>query len=416
MSSKARLIALLAATLVTAPAWAQEAPPALAAPEAPPPPTSPFTLDIGPLPVEFHGYVNQAYVKSDHNRYYHTESREGSFHLTEAALNAAAQVTDRTRIVVQIASVMNDVTPNPRLVLDFGFVDHRFSDAFGVRLGRFRNLINLYSEVWDTDIARLPIFLPSSVYDPVGRQAYMNAQGIQIYGSFRSDDAGSLDYAATVGALAPFQLSGVNDDVDFITNARVIWNTPIEGLRIGGTFMYTHTKLRNQFDLPTTQWLIAEGLVPATFTGEVTSTIDHLIRYGGFAELNLGNWTLSAEYMRLSLEAVADDPALAAVALQYESHPEDFYLMTSYRFNDWFTAGGYASVHFNDVHDRGNKNPATHNFDYAATFRFDLNAYLAFKAEVHRIYGTGLLDPQLNDGEPTSNNGWLFALRASAAF
>src|SRR5262249_18808398 len=112
-SMSSRIAALLGIVAWTSSALAQEevdvttapAQPeaqAYAEPPPPPPPTSPFTIEAGPLPIEFHGYASQAYVVSSHNNVYNVESKGGSFHLTEVALNASSQVTERTRIVLQL--------------------------------------------------------------------------------------------------------------------------------------------------------------------------------------------------------------------------------------------------------------------------------------------------------------------------
>ncbi len=417
MSSRLQALAFAGAMVVSATGWAQdESPVTPPEPVVDAAPATGFTLDVGPLPIEFHGYASQAWVKSDRNQYYTTESADGTFHITEAALNGAVQVTDRTRIVLQLAAVMNDLEARPTLQLDFGFVDHRFADAFGVRIGRFRNLTNLYSEVWDTDIARLPIFLPTAVYDPQGRQIFMNSQGLQVYGSVRSSSAGSLDYAASVGALAPFMLQGTSDDVDFMANARIVYNTPLEGLKIGGSAIFGESAIASELNPLQTIGLVQAGLVPPTFDGIIRSNMEGLWRFSAFAELNLGGWTLAAEYSHMSYEVTIDDPTLAVLAQPFSATPDGIYVLTAYRFNDSFAAGAYASAYFVDAGRRDSKNPADHSFDYAATFRYDVNSYLAFKTELHRIYGTALLDPTLNPEGPEGNTGWLFALRASAAF
>ena len=376
---------------------------------------TPFTLDVGPLPVEFHGYATQGFAISDHNNYYTLNSNHGSLRFTEVAVNATAQVTERTRVVVQVATVINDRTATPQLMLDFGFVDYRFSDAIGIRLGRFRGLNGLYSEVWDTDIARVPIFMPTSVYDAEGRQMFMNAQGAQVYGSLRSQHAGSLDYAGNVGALSRFTTQGSDVDLKLNVTGRVIYNTPLDGLRVGGSLLYSDGRSSTDVGPIATLGLIQAGIVPPTFNGIIPSTIHSVWRGGAFAELALGGWTLAGEYARMKVDSTVNDPTFAAQAPP-GPNSEDFYVLTSYRFTDFFTAGGYASFHFADVKNRDGKDPAAHTFDYAATLRFDVNSYLAFKTELHRIDGVSQLIADLNRAGSTSPNGWLFAVRASAAF
>ena len=423
MSSRLQWATLAGCLTLSVTALAQEqegdepAPP----PEAGTPPPTPaetttgFGFEVGPLPIEIHGYASQGFVISDHNNYYASESGKGSLRLTEVALNATSQVTERTRIVLQVASVINDDETKPGLRLDFGFVDYRFADAFGLRFGRYRVLSTLYSEVWDTDIARLPIFMPASVYDPQGRQFFLSSQGAQAYGSVRSREAGSLDYAVSVGALAPFSLGGGDIKVDFVSSARLIYNTPIDGLRIGTSGIYANGSSVTDLGAIATIGLIQAGLAPPTFDGRLGTSLSDLWRVAAFAELSLGGFTLAAEYLRMGFDLAAKDPAFAALIPPANANNEDFYVLASYRFTDHFTAGGYASFHFEDYKQRDAKDPAMHSFDYAATLRFDLNAYLAFKAELHRIYGTARLIADLNPGAK-SDEGWLLALRATAAF
>jgi hypothetical protein len=378
---------------------------------APPPPVAAPVFDTGPLPVEFHGYASQGYVISDHNNYYLSNTNRGSARLTDAALNATAQVTDKLRIVMQIAAVLNDSTPQPQLRIDFGFADYHFSDKLGVRAGRFRLLASLYSEVWDTDIARVPIFLPSSVYDPSGRQLFLAADGLELYGQLDSAAAGSINYVLDAAVLDNFTLNGLTDDFKWIGNSRIIYETPIQGLRLGGSLTLVGANTSQQLDPGTTAGLIATGAAPADFNGLLNLKFKDLWVTKEFIEYAFRGLTVTAEYQRIHANLVPQGVAIPVSHLRNEG----FYGMVTYRWVDWFTTGAYASFYYPDYFGRSTK-AAAHTFDYAFTTRFDINAYLAFKMEVHRIDGTSQLVNTVNPHGATSPDGWLFAARASAAF
>lgn len=398
---------------VEAPAVEADAQPGVQAdvqPDAPPEPAPAFVADVGPLPIEFHGYASQGFVASDHNNFFLNNSKHGSARFTDVALNASTQVTDKLRFVVQIASVINDAEPRPELRLDFGFADYRFSDYFGIRAGRYRILGSLYSEVIDTDIARTPIFLPSGAYEPINRQHLLSANGIDLYGTVPLGAAGSVGIVVQGGTLDDFTVTTTTIRPRWFVGGRVIYETPVPGLRVGGAVVALGGDTSTSLDSATTAQLIAAGIAPADFDGTLTFDIERSWLARGFAEWTIHKLTLSAEYQSVN----AENESRYAFAPDNITHSDGFYGMASYRWSDSITTGGYASFYYKDRVHRSTA-PADHQFDYAFTFRYDFNAYLAIKAELHHIDGTAQLVPALNTGTVT-DSAWLFATRLSAAF
>jgi hypothetical protein len=398
--------------LISSVAYAQDAadtPPATI--EAPVVTPATEVIDTGPLPIEFHGYASQGYAISDHNNYYLSNTNRGTFRLTDAALNAAAQVTDKLRIVMQVAAVINDNTPQPQLRIDFGFADYHWSDKLGFRAGRYRLLQSLYSEVWDTDIARVPIFLPGGVYSPLGRQLYLESNGVEAYGTLSSESAGSINYVLDAGVLDTYLSNGQTQDMRWIVNTRIIYDTPLNGLRFGGSYSRLGATSVTSLDPATSQQVVAAGLVPPTFDGNISLRYHNLWATKAFIEYSISRLTLVAEYQFVWSHLISNAQALAPNIVVRD---EGFYGMATYRWTDWFTTGAYASFYYPDNKHR-TTDPSRHQFDYALTMRFDINAYLAFKLEGHRIDGNAQLAKNLNTGTQTED-GWLFAARASAAF
>lgn len=216
-------------------------------------PATLWAFDASQLRVN--GFASQGYIKSDGNNYLVPESKDGSFDLNEVGITINTQVSDKFRIGAQILSRDFGDEANNNIVLDWGYGDFRFSDKFGLRAGLVKQPMGLYNETRDSDYLRPMAMLPQSVY-PEHRRSYQSAlQGIGIYGNFGLG-TGNLEYSFLTGtydvqddtydmAGSIYQLGALFDaevtDVQWrndepAVTARVIYNTPVEGLRVGVTY------------------------------------------------------------------------------------------------------------------------------------------------------------------------------------
>ncbi|MEP6653130.1 MAG: hypothetical protein ABJA82_07210, partial [Myxococcales bacterium] len=172
----------------------------------------------------------------------------------------------------------------------------------------------------------------------------------------------------------PVQVTRVSNP--YIVGGRLIWETPLEGLRVAGSVQ----AVRLDFNLITGPGMTATYGIPA-------------VLWATSAEYAWRDLLLSAEYGRWYVHNESSNPML----LRPDSVSERMYVMASYRLRPWLQPGAYYSVFFPHVSWRDNtfqvsaREDVQH--DYAATLRFDINTHLLVKVEGHYMHGTaGLIE------------------------
>ena len=374
-----------------------------------------------------HGFVSQGFIKTTENNYL-AESKRGSFEFSEVAINFSKNLTDRMRVGMQLFT--HDLGPlgNYRTRFDWFYLDYRFWDWLGVRAGRTKLPFGLYNESSDIDAARVPILLPQSVY-PVSNRDFLLAQtGAEIYGNVPIGAAGSLEYRLyggtvffdTADATSVFS----NLTVPYILGGRLMWQTPLDGLQVGGSVQ----KLRIDAEVPAAQvaQLQMTGAVPMGVTGALPIRVPALLGVAS-AEYSAHDLLIAAEYSRWRVSIESPVSVFSTEA----STSERFYLMSSYHVRPWFSPGVYYSVYFPDSDNRQGNGPAVgqvagqplgraaYQHDLGVTLRFDVNPYWIVKLEGHRMHGTAGLDSSLNDNAPLSSltKDWgVFLLKTTAYF
>ena len=114
----------------------------------------------------------------------------------------------------------------------------------GFRAGRVKIPFGLYNEINDIDSARVPILLPQSVYphrEPrttcSRRRASSSTATSRSHPRARSTTAlyGGTIFVDTLSLPpgSPYQCSSLN--VPYVAGGRLIWETPLDGLRVGGS-------------------------------------------------------------------------------------------------------------------------------------------------------------------------------------
>lgn len=345
-------------------------------------------LDIGSpdqlASVEAHAFVSQGFILSSRNEYLASNSTQGSFQLTEVGINFTKQITDKMRMGLQLFASDLGTSGNFNAQMDWFYLDYRFADWLGVRAGRVKIPFGLYNEVNDVDSGRVPILLPQSIY-PVQNTDYLLAQtGGEAYGYLRLHGAGALEYRlyggtifldATTPAGSPDQILSLN--VPYLVGGRVMWETPVDGLRVGGSVQ--DLRLNLEFLAGTQQVNI--GIPVALAVGSV--------EYAGHDLL------LAAEYSRWYVKEESSNTKLAPDTAPVS---ERAYAMASYRVSRWFQPGLYYSVYFPDTSQRSL--PANVQHDVALTFRYDINSHWLLKLEGHYMVGTAGLSSSINDNLP----------------
>jgi hypothetical protein len=346
------------------------------------------------LSIDIHAFVSQGFILTSGNNYLARDTTHGSFQFSEVGLNFTKDLTDRLRLGLQLFAEDIGPTGNYNAKLDWVYADYRWKDWLGLRVGRVKIPFGLYNELQDVDSARLPILLPQSVY-PLENSTDLLAQtGGELYGYLRMGGAGALDYHAYLGTIyAPIPtyppglpyLSSFN--VPYVAGGRLMWETPLEGLRVGGTAQalrvdgtYALGTLSSQVQLPAILWVAS-------------------------AEYSAHDWLLAVEYSRWCAKATSSNPLLFPVIPPLVQ--ERAYAMAAYRESKWLQTGAYYSWYFpnavTDVPGSQGAGPSARQNDLAATVRFDINSFWLVKVEGHYMFGTAGLDPTLNSNIPTNN-------------
>jgi predicted porin len=251
--------------------------------------------------------------------------------------------------------------------------------------------------------------LPQSIYEDQFREVRVSMMGAGVYGEVPLGAGGSLSYNA-MGGSQSFDESGgyvtlyssYGDGSDYKSEAgytsagQLIWNTPLDGLRLGGSFYYANEL----------EWMgKAVNGAFAQMLGVPVGDIWGITYYDwvdviASAEYVWNDLTLAAEY-----RSQETDSKLVAFDNANTSKKEGWYAGASYRFTDWFELGGYYSSY---------KSGNNTEDDIAISTRFDLNDSWIAKLEAHH------LDGNLNSlgdlwGEK-ADDWWMFAAKLTYSF
>jgi hypothetical protein len=350
-----------------------------------------------------HGFVSQGYIQTTNNNFV-PNSLTGSTDFSEAGININKQFTPDLRVGIQLFA--RDFGGGDfDTKLDWFDLDYHWRDWLGVRAGRVKLPFGLYNDSSDIDAARNSILLPQSVYPNSDRDYLLAQTGVELYGFANVGSLGSLEYQIYRGSIqldvaatlaSPYQEEDIY--TPYIMGGRLIWNTPIEGLRFAGSAQ----KLQVNADV-----LITSTSQSFTIILPITMAIWSV-------EYTKHDFDLTAEYSRWWAGIQSTNSSIVPPS---GITSERYYGMASFRVNDWLHPGLYYSVLFPNVDDhQGRENVQN---DLAAFVRFDINNNWLFKLEGHYMDGTAGLASNINDNKPLSelNRDWaLFMVKTTALF
>jgi hypothetical protein len=374
---------------------------------------------VDPLALQIHGFASQGFLVSTKNNYL-AKSKQGSFELTEVGVNLTKPLTDSLRTGVQLFSRKLGATGNYNAKFDWFYIDYHWQDWLGFRIGRVKLPFGLYNEFNDIDSARVPILMPESIY-PIQNRDFLLAQtGGELYGHIELSDAGALEYRLyggtifidpTVTADTPYRIKSL--DVPYVAGGRLLWETPLPGLRIGGSLQLLSIHTEVLYDAVIWRAQQQAGILPDDFTGKVRAKIPAVLWVGSIEYL-VHDLLLAAEYSRWRVKVESSQATLFPAS---NTTNERLYGMAAYRVTTWFQPGLYYSLYFPNVDDRRGRDAMQH--DLATTLRFDINDHWLVKLEGHYLSGTAELNPTLNDNRPRSNltrNWTLFLVKTTGYF
>jgi hypothetical protein len=382
-----------------------------------------------------HGIVSQGYLKSSEYNYL-IPSEQGSFAFNEVLLNVSATVSGNLRVGAQMMARNYGSQGNEDMVLDWAFGDYRFSDAFGVRIGKVKTPYGLYNQTRDVDMVRTAILLPQSVYTERYRDVMNGFEGIGIYGNL-SVGSSSVEYEGILGTVDMERTSFFENLIlnpaftqiygsplptfDFRTEAKSVyggalrWNTPLEGLRVGGTVMAAE--------------MDGSGLQVAPF-GAFRPDVSLKVNtwYVLSAEYTRDALMLAFEFNRLDADILLSGvtvptgmapPAPATVEIEVEDGDKrgGWYGMGTYQVSDKVQLGGYYAKYYPDYNVREGEGFDYYQNDLALTLRYDVTDYWLFKLEGHFMSGTGDVQTGDNPGVDRTEENWnLFGVKSTFYF
>ncbi len=399
-------------------------------------PAPALALELGDpdslLSIDIHAFVSQGFILTRSNNYLADDTTHGSFQYSEVGLNFTKDLTDRLRLGLQFFAEDIGPTGNYNAPLDWFYADYHWKDWLGLRVGRVKIPFGLYNEVQDIDSARLPILLPQSMYPLENSNDLLAQTGGELYGYLRMGGAGALDYHAYAGTIfvpvpvtAPTAPYLQNFNVPYVAGGRLMWELPIEGLRIGTS----------------AQALRLDGTV---LSGSLTLKEQvPAILWVSSVEYSAHDLLLAAEYARWFVKGTVS----GGPEPEYEQAIEErAYAMAAYRETHWLQTGAYFSWYIPNAATNlpgaqltqvqpgfrpnasgiyvpvGPPTPAgnaARQNDLAVTVRFDINAFWLVKVEGHYMFGTADVATSLNNNLPANDlaERWgVFLLQTTAYF
>ena len=352
------------------------------------------SVTVGGKEIAVHGFVQQGFNVTDENNFLTMDTSKGSAAMTDAGFNVSSNLTRRLRVGAQ-AYVRNiGELGNGAIKVDWAFADYKFANAFGVRGGKMKTVLGLFSDTQDMEFLYTWALLPQGMYPLDLRSITIAHIGADAYGTVKLAKAGSLAYTGYVGMVQDDNHGGYRygvQDAGLGFRSGVTsrgggldlrWTTPVNGLMTG----YSFTRTRDSVDL-----LVNAYRLP------FNATTNPARRQSAYGDYQGSRVRLSAE-MRRELSDTILTPAVYARSVVPS---RSWFGAASYRLFDKLEVGSYYSHYiYNKKLPASNQN--NHIYDTALSGRVDLNRFWNIKVEGHFIDGNG--SPTLARGFYRRNN------------
>ncbi len=288
--------------------------------------------------VQFHGFVSQGFVYTDHNNLLTMNTSEGSGAFTDMGLNASTQLTDKFRIGAQVYDRNLGQLGQYHPSLDWAVADYRFKPWLGIRAGKVKTTLGLYNDTQDLDFIHTFALLPQSVYATDLRDATIAHVGGDIYGtvSFKHH-LGEISYTGYAGHRSDSIYSGFaylasEFQIHYSSygglqyGGDLRWETPLKGLLIGASRINSHITGKGNFSA--TETVVVPYLE--------TSKKDWVNQFYG--EYTRGRLRFDSEYRRYFR-----DHFVPTVELEDVMDIHGWYVSGAYRVNKRIEFGSYYS-------------------------------------------------------------------------
>ena len=302
--------------------------------------------------------------------------------MTDGGANIATSLTDKFRVGAQVYVRNIGQLGNYHVQLDWAYGDYKFKDWFGIRGGKVKTALGLLNDTQDMEFLQTWALLPQGVYPLDLRSTTIAHTGGDLYGQIGLHKIGSLNYTTYFGTRVNDPYSGtyigaadggypIKNYSGNTTGADLHWNTPIQGLMLGGSWADQTLGERNV--------ITAAGGAPLALWNDP----QHLTAaYGDYTH---SRWHFSGEYRNnREIIKVYDFGASAFSNLGDRS----MFLTAAFRVNKFLELGTYNSRYY--VDKAMDPSPAAnHIFDQTVTARFDMTKWWNVKVEGHFINGYG---------------------------
>jgi hypothetical protein len=348
--------------------------------------------------VQVHGYVSQGFVYTNDNNWLTMDTSSGSAAMTDMALNASSQITDKLRVGAQGFDRNLGQLGQYHPSWDWAVADYRFKSWFGMRGGKVKTVLGLYNDTQDEDFLRVFALLPQSVYPTDLRDATIAHVGGDIYGEISlKHKLGDLSYTVYAGHRGdsiysgyPYYLSSFGSRITSFGGlqygADVRWNTPLKRLLIGASRIDEDLTGRGVAINPFNP---AAGLVPYSEASKSDWTNQF------YAEYTVGKFRIDSEYRRYWR-----NQELFGGTSESFADVRGWYVSGAYRIRKRFQIGSYysrytitnvvsgaLSIFYPPTTDAAL--PADHEYDKVITGRVDLNKFWSVKIDGHFMNGYG---------------------------
>lgn len=390
--------------------------------------------------LEIHGALSATAGYSDRYNYLGDTKDTLDMFSNEVTVNGTHQFANGLRFGAQIYGYRLDDFRD--LTVDFAQFTYSFSEAFGIRVGRGKQAIGLYGDTQDIDIIRPLALLPLNAYPKTMRTNGASYDGAALYGSLSLQAGGSLDYHVYGGIparyrsddpwllvmndSAPLSVTDVNDPGRLIAGD-LYWNTPVEGLKVGGSIARTtdadfDAVVRSSANLamaagdirllptrfPPGMWDNAIGGRPAVMKQQAVT------RWAYSAEYTRGDWVFTGEYRVTTVSSESVIPVLGPGS--YSNRSDDFYVMATWQAAPKWQFAAYYEQGYANTHDRRGRSflatPAHHAWtkDTCVAASYNLTDWWLLKAQLHSINGTALLSGRDNPAIARWQPNWMYVV------
>jgi len=345
--------------------------------------------------IQVHGFASQGFAYTSGNNWLTMNTSQGSAGFTDFGLNLSTQATDKLRLGAQVYDRNLGQLGQFHPSLDWAVADYRFKTWFGIRGGKVKTTLGLYSDTQDLDFLHTFALLPQSIYPTDIRDATIAHVGGDVYGTVPlKHRLGDLSYTAWGGHRRDSNYSAY---VYFLQKYGVTgstygglqyggdlrWNTPLRGLLIGASRMNEDLTDEGSVNVPGVGLLQYSAVSRANWTNQF------------YGEYTLGRLRIDSEYRRFVRDQVVNGGVSEII-----SDVRGWYLSGSYRVTKRLALGSYysrytitsvAGGHLTSPFDQETNTslPANHIYDKVITARVDLNRYWNVKIEGHFMNGYG---------------------------